>query len=140
MNIIVLHQQFSLQINFLCKKLKVKVSHNKNICRYTVNLFGMELDTLKIETRISKTKLKKPIANVKRMIEQKIPAIEEVLQLLIGFLSLLRQNLLFQDVFFCVFFMMFYFKQANSSIGLSQLRKICNGKIIFCKNKMGSEF
>lgn len=63
--------EFSLLINFIYKELKVAVSHTKNICRYTVDLFDIELDTLKIKMRLSNAKLKKPIANVKRMIEQK---------------------------------------------------------------------
>ena len=80
-------QQFGKEFDNVCVDLGVGVNGEKKQLGCIVDFLRLEFDTLLMEARLPKDKLKKAIEGVARILEKKSSTTHEELQSLVGLLS-----------------------------------------------------
>ena len=79
-------EQFGEQFNKVCTDLGMSVNNKKKQMSCIVDFLMLEFDTLQMEARLPKNKLKKTIEGVVKVLEKKNSTTHEELQFLLGLL------------------------------------------------------
>lgn len=80
-------QQFGREFDNVCDDLSMGANDDKKQLGCIVDFLGLEFDTLRMEVRLPKDKLKKTIEGVARVLERRSSTTHEELQSLVGLLS-----------------------------------------------------